>query len=214
MDFFPFDDEYVRRLRDGDRSTEDHFYSYFEPILRLKLRGRLPSAEAAEDARQETYARVLKKLRAPGGGEIRDGHAFGKFVLTVCNNIVFETYRGDKHNEPLDDEIIERLASLENSEGELIKEQMRECVRRVISTLETRDRNILEAIFFKETPKAAICEEFGVDQGYLRVLLHRAKEKFRKAWAKEQQRRPRDRDETDPPRPSLLPRETVKRQDT
>jgi len=204
MDFFPFDDEYVRRLRDGDRSTEDHFYSYFEPILRLKLRGRLPSAEAAEDARQETYVRVLKKLRGPGGGEIRNGHAFGKFVLTVCNNIVFEIYRGDKHNEPLDEELIEHLASLENSEDEIIKGQTREIVRRVLSTMDPRDRNIIEGIFFKETPKAAICEEFGVDQGYLRVLLHRAKEKFRKAWAKEQRRRPHDSDETDSPRPSLL----------
>jgi len=204
MDFFPFDDEYVRRLRDGDRLTEDHFYSYFEPILRLKLRGRLPSAEAAEDARQETYVRVLKKLRGPGGGEIRNGHAFGKFVLTVCNNIVFEIYRGDKHNESLDEEIIERVASLENSEDELIKEQTRESVRRVVSTMDRRDRNILEASFFKETPKAAICEEFGVDEGYLRVLLHRAKQKFRNAWTKEQRRRPHDPDETDPPRPSLF----------
>jgi RNA polymerase sigma-70 factor (ECF subfamily) len=204
MDFFPFDDEYVRRLRDGDRSTEDHFYSYFEPILRLKLRGRLPSAEAAEDARQETYVRVLKKLRGPGGGEIRNGHAFGKFVLTVCNNIVFEIYRGDKHNEPLDEELIEHLASLENSEDELIKGQTRASVRRLLSTMDPRDKSILDAIFFKETPKAAICEEFGVDQGYLRVLLHRAKEKFRKAWAKEQRRRPHDPDETDRLRPSLL----------
>lgn len=204
MDFFPFDDEYVRRLRDGDRSTEDHFYSYFEPILRLKLRGRLPSAEAADDARQETYVRVLKKLRGAGDGEIRNGHAFGKFVLTVCNNIVFEIYRGDKHNEPLDEEIIERLASLENSEDELIKEQTHESVRRVVNTMDRRDRDILEAIFFKETPKAAICQEFGVDEGYLRVLLHRAKQKFRNAWAKEQRRHPHDPDETDPPRPSLL----------
>jgi RNA polymerase sigma factor (sigma-70 family) len=205
MDFFPFDDEYVRRLRDGDRLTEDHFYSYFEPILRLKLRARMPSAEAAEDARQETYFRVLKKLRGPGGGELRNGHAFGKFVLTVCNNVVFELYRGDKHNEPLDEEVIEHLASLENSEGELIKEQRAECVRRVVSTMDPRDRKILEAVFFKETPKATICKEFGVDPGYLRVLLHRAKEKFRKAWPKEQRRRPRGRDETDPPRPSLVP---------
>ncbi|MGA8809280.1 MAG: sigma-70 family RNA polymerase sigma factor [Thermoanaerobaculia bacterium] len=204
MDFFPFDDEYVRRLRDGDRSTEDHFYSYFEPILRLKLRGRLPSAEAAEDARQETYSRVLKKLRGPGDGEIRNGHAFGKFVLKVCNNIVFESYRGDKHNQPLDEELIEHLASSENSEDELIKEQRAECVRRVVSTMDPRDRKILEAVFFKETPKAAICEEFGVHPGYLRVLLHRAKEKFRKAWAKEQRQRSRNPDETDPPRPSLL----------
>ncbi|HEV7571541.1 MAG TPA: sigma-70 family RNA polymerase sigma factor [Thermoanaerobaculia bacterium] len=202
MDFFPFDDEYVRRLRDGDRSTEEHFVAYFTPILRIKLRGRLPSPEAAEDARQETYLRVLKKLRA--GGEIRNGHSFGAFVLTVCNNVVLEGYRQGKRIQPMEDEHVENLTTSEDHEDELIKVQQREGVRRVVSTMERRDRDILTAIFFNERPKAAVCEEFGVDQGYLRVLLHRAKEKFRKAWAKEQRRGPRDPGETDPPRPSLL----------
>jgi RNA polymerase sigma-70 factor (ECF subfamily) len=204
MDFFPFDDDYVRRLRDGDRLTEDHFVSYFTPILRIKVRSRLRSPEAVDDVVQETFFRVFKALRGPGGG-IRNGHSFGAYVLAICNNVIFEWNRGDKKTQPIDDDDLVKLITLENSEDELIKEQRRTCVRRVVSTMDTRDRNILEAIFFKETPKATICEEFGVDQGYLRVLLHRAKEKFRKAWAKEQRLRPRNSNETDPPRPSLLP---------
>jgi RNA polymerase sigma-70 factor (ECF subfamily) len=202
MDFFPFDDEYVRRLREGDRLTEDHFVAYFTPILRNKVRSRLRSPEAIDDVVQETFFRVFKTLR--GDSEIRNGHSFGAYVLAICNNVIFEWNRGDKKTQPIDDDDLVKLITLENSEDELIKEQRRACVRGVVSTMDTRDRNILEAIFFKETPKAAICEEFGVDQGYLRVLLHRAKEKFRKAWPKEQRRRPRDPDETDPPRPSLL----------
>ena len=204
MDFFPFDDDYVRRLRDGDRLTEDHFVSYFTPILRIKVRSRLRSPEAIDDVVQETFFRVFKALRVPGGG-IRNGHSFGAYVLAICNNVIFEWNRGDKKTQPIDDDDLAKLITLENSEDELITEQRRACVRRVVSTMDPRDRNILEAIFFKETPKEAICEAFGVDQGYLRVLLHRAKEKFRKAWAKEQRRRPRDPDDTDPPRPSLLP---------
>jgi RNA polymerase sigma-70 factor (ECF subfamily) len=204
MDFFPFDDEYVRRLRDGDRSTEDHFVSYFTPILRIKVRGRLPSPEAAEDVVQETFVRVFKALRGPGGREIRNGHSFGAFVLTVCNNVILEFYRQAKRTEPIDDEYVENIPTLEDREGELIKEQQRECVRRVVGRMDTRERKILTAIYFHERPKAAVCEEFGVDQGYLRVLLHRAREKFRKAWATEQRREPHDRDETDSHRPSLV----------
>jgi RNA polymerase sigma-70 factor (ECF subfamily) len=201
MDFFPFDDDYVRRLRDGDRWTEEHFYSYFEPILRLKLRGRLPSAEAAEDARQETYVRVLKKLRGGGDDEIRNGHSFGAFVLTVCNNVVLEYYRRVKKTEPLTDGHAESFTTDEDADADLIKKQRGECVRRVVSEMEKRDRDILTAMFFEERPKEDVCEEFRVEPGYLRVLLYRAKEKFRKAWAKETDRN--DPDETDPPQPSL-----------
>ncbi|MEA2766159.1 MAG: polymerase sigma-70 factor, subfamily [Gemmatimonadaceae bacterium] len=202
MDFFPFDDDYVRRLRDGDRSTEDHFYSYFEPILRLKLRGRLPSAEAAEEARQDTYLRVLNKLRGPGDSEIRQGHSFGAFVLRVCNNIVLEHYRRVKRTEPLSDAHVESLTTEEDAREELIKKQRQECVRRVVSAMDKRDREILTAIFLDETSKDDVCEEFRVDHGYLRVLLYRAKEKFRKAWAMETE--PDDPDETDPA-PASLP---------
>ena len=37
----------------------------------------------------------------------------------------------------------------------------------------------LKAIFFEEKEKDEVCREFGVDRGYLRVLLHRAKQSFR-----------------------------------
>ena len=33
MDFFTFDDEYVRRLREGDPCTEEHYEHYFGLLL-------------------------------------------------------------------------------------------------------------------------------------------------------------------------------------
>jgi RNA polymerase sigma-70 factor (ECF subfamily) len=201
MDFFPFDDDYVRRLRDGDRLTEDHFVAYFTPILRIKVRSRLRSPEATDDVVQETFLRVFRNLRGGSGSEIRNGHSFGAFVLGICNNVILEWNRGDKRTEPIEDEHLAGLVTKETREDELIKEQRRECVRRVVSEMTTREQNILNALFFREKTKAEACEEFGVDAGYLRVLLHRALQKFRKAWAKEEKPGP---DETNPPKPSLL----------
>jgi len=180
MDFFPFDDDYVRRLRDGDRPTENHFVTYFDSILRIKLRG-LRSAEEAPDVRQETYLRVLNSLRRPDGG-IRDGRAFGKYVLSICNHVVLEGIRGAGRTQPIDDVHIENLVAKEDTESDLVKAQERECVRRVVATMDAREQRILKAIFFNEESKADLCKELGVDAGYLRVLLHRAKAKFRKAW--------------------------------
>jgi RNA polymerase sigma-70 factor (ECF subfamily) len=41
------------------------------------------------------------------------------------------------------------------------------------------DRRILKALYLEEREKDSVCREFGVTRGYLRVLLHRAKERFR-----------------------------------
>jgi RNA polymerase sigma-70 factor (ECF subfamily) len=49
----------------------------------------------------------------------------------------------------------------------------------VIDELTPKDAAILKAIFLDERDKDSVCEQFGVGRGYLRVLLHRAKNRFR-----------------------------------
>ncbi|HEX8881821.1 MAG TPA: hypothetical protein VF749_17385, partial [Candidatus Acidoferrum sp.] len=45
-----------------------------------------------------------------------------------------------------------------------------------------RDRELLRAVFFEERDKDAVCREIGVDRNYLRVLVHRAKDKFKAVY--------------------------------
>ncbi len=180
MDFFTFDDDYVRRLREGDRWTEEHFLSYFQQLLLIKLRRRLPSLQAIDDVRQEVFVRVFRVLRAADGG-IRDGRKLGAYVNTVCNNVVFEQNRKQNRTEPLLDAHLE-VPAAEDVEDALVSSEEGNRVRRVISELPKRDAGILRALFLEERDNDDVCREFGVDRGYLRVLLHRAKEKFRSAW--------------------------------
>ena len=182
MDFFTFDDEYVRRLREGDRWTEEHFLSYFQQLLLIKLRRRLPSLDAIDDVRQEVFVRVFRTLRQPGGG-IHDGRKLGAFVNTVCNNVLLEQYRNKRnHTEPLLDDHLE-VATSEDVENALLSAEERQLVRRVIDDLPKRDADILRALFLHEREADDVCREFGIDRGYLRVLVHRAKDKFRIAWS-------------------------------
>jgi len=62
----------------------------------------------------------------------------------------------------------------------LVTEEDRIQVRSLVAELAPRDRGILKALFFDEREKDSICREFGVSRGYLRVLLHRASERFRR----------------------------------
>lgn len=180
MDLFTFDDEYVRRLREGDRWTEEHFYTYFQQLLLIKLRKRLPSMDAIDDVRQIVFARFFKALRSPDGG-IHDGRKLGSYVNSFCTNVLFEHYRNAHRTEPLDDEQL-NIPTSEDVESALLSAEEREHVRRVIGKLPKRDARILHALFFDEREPDDVCREFNVNRGYLRVLLHRAKEKFRSAW--------------------------------
>jgi RNA polymerase sigma-70 factor (ECF subfamily) len=42
----------------------------------------------------------------------------------------------------------------------------------------------LKEVFLEERNKDEVCDEFGVDRNYLRVLLHRAKRNFRALYLK------------------------------
>jgi RNA polymerase sigma-70 factor (ECF subfamily) len=76
-----FDRAYVDRLAAGDPETERHFTQYFGELLSIKLRSRLRSPALIEDAKQETFLRVLNTLRQMGG--IQSPGGFGAFVNTV-----------------------------------------------------------------------------------------------------------------------------------
>src|SRR5256885_153642 len=67
VELFPFDQAYVEHLRDGDPPTEAHFVSYFEQLLKIKLRARMLAGDTVDDLRQETFRRVIVALRTQGG---------------------------------------------------------------------------------------------------------------------------------------------------
>jgi DNA-directed RNA polymerase specialized sigma24 family protein len=86
-----FNEDYVIRLTQGDAETEAHFTQYFGALLLIKLRGRVRSPQLAEDARQETFLRVLQVLRNKGG--IQHPERLGAFVNSVCENVLLEMFR-------------------------------------------------------------------------------------------------------------------------
>jgi RNA polymerase sigma-70 factor (ECF subfamily) len=63
----------------------------------------------------------------------------------------------------------------------LITQQTVGVVRKILVQLPKRDQAILREIFWLETDKEEVCQKFGVGRDYLRVLVHRAKGKFRSA---------------------------------
>ena len=188
MELFAFDKAYVERLRDGDSATESHFVTYFDELLRIKLRARFLAPDTVDELRQETFTRVVAALRTQGG--IRQPERFGAFVNSICNNVLMEHYRASARSQPLEDFHLEKTDKVLDLQDLLVTREVNESVRAILEALPERDRRLLRAIFFEEKDKDEVCKTFGVDRGYLRVLLHRAKDKFRASYVQEPSNRP------------------------
>ena len=183
MELFVFDKAYVDRLREGDPQTEEHFHVYFGHILGIMLRARMLSPERIDDVRQETYSRVIAILRRDGG--VRQPERFGAFVNSVCKNVLHENNRDSYRSQPLLDGHLETPDKIIDLEKSLITKETKERVREILEEMNQKDRELLRAVFLEEGDKDEICRQFGVDRDYLRVRLHRAKERFKEVYENE-----------------------------
>jgi RNA polymerase sigma-70 factor, ECF subfamily len=182
MEFCTFDQLYLERLRAGDFRTEQHFASYFDSLIQIKLRSRGRSSEDIEDIRQETFARVFKALRSEGG--IREPEKLGAFVNSICNNVRNEFHRRGQRLSAIDDE---NAAAESPDPGpdalhQVMSSDARELVQQIVDELPERDRRILRAVILEERDKDEVCGQMGVDRDYLRVLQHRAINSFKKRY--------------------------------
>ena len=178
LEFFAFDCVYVQKLALGDSEVERHFVEYFSVLLFAKLRFHLRSAQEVQDLRQEVFLRVLRCVRQGEG--IRQPERLGAYVNSVCNNVLMEHFRHKNRVIQFDEDAPEPRDARTDLERELVTEESEDRVRSLVAELAPKDRNILKAVFLDERDKDSVCREFGVTRSYLRVVVHRAKERFRR----------------------------------
>ncbi|PWT98905.1 MAG: hypothetical protein C5B51_28280 [Terriglobia bacterium] len=179
-----FNDSYLRALRERDENTENHFVSYFSRPVQLKLQARLRSPELVKDARQETFLRILTYFRT--GKTLDNPASLPGFVHTVCHNVALELLRGYTRHDQLLENAPEPADSAPDPEDRAAAEERKQIVRQLLGELADKDRELLRRVLLEEEDKDSVCREFHVDRGYLRVLLHRARLRFKAALLQSQ----------------------------
>ena len=169
-----FDAEYVRRLIHSDPETERDF------VCVLRRTAGHQAAIAAACSRTDPGCYPGNLSARPAGRCAQSGiespEALGSFVNSVCTNVLFEVYRAQSRvAEPVE----ERVSGETPADTALADEEERTQVRSVLSELPEKDRKILRWLFFDERDKGEVCRVLQVDREYLRVLVHRAKQRFR-----------------------------------
>ena len=181
VDFYTFDEEYLRRLGAHDAATEAHFVAYFSERLKITLRARGVDSHTIEDIRQETFCRVWVAVQA---GHVNNPRGFGSYVYSVCRNVLSESRRNGhpELHDPLDSfDLADEQLGLEDL---MQRKENSRLVRALLSELPERDRHLLQARFFEDRDNDEVCDDFGVDRDYLRVLFHRAIQKFSELYKK------------------------------
>jgi RNA polymerase sigma-70 factor (ECF subfamily) len=181
LQFHSFDESYLSRLREADFLTQEHFRKYFTALMKMKLQFRLKSAEAIDDVQQETFVRFYAALRE---GKIRQPKSLGSYVNSICNNVLKETWRPEPTISLDDDEAPELPSAPVDLSKILDDRQAAQKVQEVIEQLPERDRRVLRDIFFEERDKDEVCRELGITRDNLRLLLHRAKQRFKHLYDK------------------------------
>jgi RNA polymerase sigma-70 factor (ECF subfamily) len=177
LEFQTFDETYVRNLTDGCVATERHFVAYFGHLLLIKLRARKLPQHVAEDIRQETFLRVFTTLRRKSG--LEHPERLGAFVNSVCNNVLLEYLRSRGYASTADEAVPEPVESRDDAERTLLNKEHKKVVEEVLSELPARDEHILRTVLLDEREKSEVCKDLKVSRENLRVLLHRAKVRFR-----------------------------------
>lgn len=175
MKFHQFTADYIKRLAEGDPFVAGHFHAYFWKLFAVRLGRRGRPREFIEDVAQETFRRVLAWLQS--GRAIEHPERFGAFVHSISVNVEREMARPEERYKSMNgaDFTDHRV----DPDAALVNEERKRLVRAILNELSERDRRVLELRYFEEWPIEKICEALGVDARYVRVVLHRARTRFR-----------------------------------
>ena len=155
--------------------------------LRLKLRYKVlyhvgHNCADVDDLVQETLARFF---RAEQRQLIRNTEEFGAFLNGVCRNVILE-YRRRVRREPAIDPDIPIPDAGVRPEAEIL--EMRDSIDHGLNELAERDRLILRALYLEGREKEDICKQWGMSDAQFRVVLFRAKERFRRVYGMDMKR--------------------------
>jgi RNA polymerase sigma-70 factor, ECF subfamily len=156
--------------------------------LRPKLRFKVGYAVGflcpdIDDIVQETMARFLVASRAE---KVRNPEASAAFLNGICRNVISEYRRRSRRDEPMP-ETVPDLPDRALSDSDRFA--YREAIIKGMEQLPDRDRKILRAFYLEEKTKEEVLRLTGLTEENFRVVLCRAKERFRKIYLQQTQHR-------------------------
>ena len=136
-----------------------------------------------DDIVQEALMRFMVAAREE---KIQNTAALGAFLNGICRNVVSEYRRRNIRDEPMP-EVVPEPPGKSIPEAELF--ELRQAIAQGMQQLSERDRRVLRAFYLEEKSKDEILKQTGMTDENFRVVLCRAKERFRAIYLEQTKRR-------------------------
>jgi RNA polymerase sigma-70 factor (ECF subfamily) len=164
-----FSGEDLERLRPRVRFKVSYDVGFFCPDV--------------DDIVQEALMRFMVAAR---DAKIHNPAAVGAFLNGICRNVVSEYRRRNMRDEPMP-EVVPEPPGKSIPESELF--ELRQAIAQGMEQLSERDRRVLRAFYLEEKSKDEILKQTGMTDENFRVVLCRAKERFRAIYLEQTKHR-------------------------
>jgi RNA polymerase sigma-70 factor (ECF subfamily) len=172
-----FDEKCLEALGEHDPSAEERLVSAFAEPVKCALRSRLRRSQTVEDATQETLFRVLKYFRQ--GKTLKSPQSLFAFVSSVSTNVSLELIRLDSRCKQLDENAVDPADHRAGPERLTLENDTKRIIHSILGKLPKNDQRVLRSVCLEEADKDELCRELHTNRNHLRVVLHRARRRFK-----------------------------------
>ncbi len=175
--------ELVLRIRSGDPAAEAELVQRFSRALSFLLRRLTRDEAAAEDLFQETFRRVIEKVR---DGELREPEKLPGFVSSMGRNLFLASVRRSGRRRQWQGDLEAPETFPDPAPGQLSKLLAGEraaAVRQVLAELRNdRDREILSRYYIADENKEDICRDLELTDLHFNRVLFRARQRYKELF--------------------------------
>jgi len=132
------------------------------------------NAADAEDVLQTVFFRMLRRDHASGALQNQDSY-FRRAAINVSLDVVRSGK--DARSIPLEEVASEHLPS---GRPQPDARELKECLRRALARLNSREAEIFALRFFEEVSNQDIAKMLGISQVHVAVILHRCRTRLQK----------------------------------
>jgi RNA polymerase sigma factor (sigma-70 family) len=136
-----------------------------------------------DDLSGDTIVAVMEKIAQ---GEPRNAAALAAYVFQICHNKGLEALRrltAQRQATEVDWNLLP--GSGKTPQQNVLDSELGQKVEKAFKKLPSRDRCALAGVFYDGRKRDDVCKECGVTRDQLKMILFRARQKFRREWERQ-----------------------------